>query len=123
MSKINMQTTFSAAAAVGAVALFSLLSFGGKAEAASGIFNCRGTNASQVTSCCEKYVKKNGMPYWMIEAQTSCKQAAVCRKSKGGLYSIAVAVPAKPCFLQTPVKLKENGGSEDGQNRVQSPTK
>ena len=114
MSKINMQYTFSAAAAAAAVAIFSLLSFGGKAEAASGIFSCQGANASQVTSCCEKYVKKNGMPHWMAEAHASCRQVTACRKGKGGLLAIAAVAPAKRCYIQTILKIKEDGGPEDG---------
>ena len=111
MSKINMQVTFSAAAAVGAVVLFSLLSLGGRAEAASGIFSCQGTNASQVTSCCDKYVKKNGMPHWMIEAHASCKQATACASQWQSRK--------KRCFIHIIEILKEGDGpTEDGGQKV-----
>lgn len=63
---------FSAAATFGAAALFSMLSFGGNAEAAS-VLNCKGSSASKIASCCEKVVEENGRrPLWMIQARMNC---------------------------------------------------
>ena len=57
MSKFNNTHTFTAAAAFGAAALFSMLSFGGNAEAAS-VLSCKGASATKVASCCEKLVEE-----------------------------------------------------------------
>ncbi|MGB8315311.1 MAG: hypothetical protein WCE69_12590 [Aestuariivirga sp.] len=116
MSKINSTHTFGAAVAVGAVALFSMLSFGGKAEAASGIFSCQGATAGKVVSCCEAYVKQNGRPFWMIQSGTNCHAAAVCRGGKNGIPGIA-AVAVKRCYILTDSGTREGGGQSDNGNK------
>ena len=110
MTNLTSTHKFSAAAAFGAAALFSMISFGSSAEAAS-VLSCKGKTASSVSSCCEQLVKKNGRPSWMVQTGTSCKKATVCR---GGHELLAIAVMvAKPCYVQAVYLLKEG----DGNNR------
>lgn len=117
MSKINSTHTFGAAVAVGAVAFFSMLSFGGKAEAASGIYSCQGATASKAVSCCEAYVKQNGRPFWMIQSGTNCHEAVACR-GKSGLPGIT-AVAVKRCYIQSGSKTREGGDNlNDGSKQV-----
>ncbi len=97
-----------AAAAFGAAAVLSLLSSGGSAEAAS-VASCKGSSRAAVVSCCERLVKKNGRPFWMIQSGTNCQAATVCHSGKGGIPGIA-AVAAKPCHIQIVQKIKEGGG-------------
>ena len=77
MSKISYNHKFTAAAAFGAAALFSMLSFGNSAEAAS-VFSCKGPTAKQVVACCEQITKENGLPRWMTKAGINCRSAVVC---------------------------------------------
>ena len=78
MSTFNNTHTFTAAAAFGAAALFSMLSFGNSAEAAS-VFSCKGASATKVASCCEKVVEEKGRrPLWMIQAKMNCHDAVSC---------------------------------------------
>ena len=108
MSKFNNAPTFTAAA-FGAAALFSMLSFGGNAEAAS-VLSCKGTTASSVKSCCQQLVRANGRPVWMVQSGSSCEKATVCR---GGLAPIAVAaIVVKPCYIQA-IYPKEGGGKKE----------
>ena len=53
MNKIINSTKFTAAA-FGAAALFSMLSFGGTAEAKS-VLSCQGGTSKKVVDCCEKW--------------------------------------------------------------------
>ena len=76
MSKFNNTATFTAAA-FGAAALFSMLSFGSNAEAAS-VLSCKGSSTSQVELCCQKVVEEKGRPHWMIQAKTNCNEAVRC---------------------------------------------
>jgi hypothetical protein len=77
MSKFNNTNTF-AAAAFGAAVLFSMLSFGGNAEASS-VLNCKGSSAAKVASCCEKVVAENGRrPLWMMQAKMNCHDIVSC---------------------------------------------
>ena len=76
MSTFNNTHTFTAAA-FGAAALFSMLSFGSTAEAAS-VLNCKGASATKVASCCEKIVEEKGRPLWMIQAKMNCHEAISC---------------------------------------------
>jgi hypothetical protein len=77
--KMTNTHKFSAAAAFGAAALFSMLSFGGNAEAAS-VLSCKGATATKVAACCEKVVEENGRrPLWMIQNKMNCHEAVQCR--------------------------------------------
>jgi hypothetical protein len=76
MTNLTSTHKFSAAAAFGAAALFSMLSFGSNAEAAS-VLNCKGASAAKIASCCEKVVGENGRrPLWMIQARMNCHDTA-----------------------------------------------
>lgn len=114
MTNFTSTHKFSAAAAFGAAALFSMLSLGGSAEAAS-VLSCKGTTASSVKSCCEQLVRTNGRPAWMVQSGTSCKKATVCR---GGDLPIAVAaLVVRPCYIQATYLLKEGGGKKEDNTR------
>ena len=83
MTNFNSTHKFTAAAAFGAAALFSMLSFGSNAEAAS-VLNCKGASATKIASCCEKVVEENGRrPLWMIQARMNCHDTKVLVKCYG----------------------------------------
>ncbi len=103
---------FTAAAAFGAAALFSMLSFGGSAEAAQSLSSCKGPTASKVTSCCEQMIEKSGRPTWMIQTKTSCRQAAVCKGGSGSSPLALVAV-AKHCYIHV-VQLIDESNEKNG---------
>ena len=84
MTKFNSTHKFTAGAAFGAALLFSMLSFGSSAEAAS-VFSCKGTSLKKVADCCEQIVKENGRPLWMTQAGASCRSVAFA----GGNISVA----------------------------------
>jgi len=107
MSTIINTHKFSAAAAFGAVALFSMLSFGSNAEAAR-VSSCQGPTASSVKSCCEQLVKENGRPVWMVMSGTSCSKAVACRGGRGPI-SVAALVIAPRCYIQAVYEAKDEG--------------
>jgi len=110
MTKFNNTQKSTTAAAFGAAAIFSMLSFGSSAEAAS-VSSCQGATATKVVSCCEQLVRKNGRPFWMIQSGTNCHEAAVCRGRKGRVIGIA-ALTVKRCYIQVVHKVKEGGGEK-----------
>lgn len=77
MNKISYDRKFTAGAAFGSAVLFSMLSFGNSAEAAS-VFSCKGPTAEKVVACCEQITKENGLPHWMIQSRINCRSAVVC---------------------------------------------
>jgi len=101
MNKFNNTRTY-AAAAFGAAVLFSMLSFGSTAEAAS-VLNCKGASATKIASCCEKVVEENGRrPLWMIQARMNCHDTAIV-KCKG-----------HQCYIQAMSTDGEGGNEEEG---------
>ena len=100
MSKFNNTHKVTAAAAFGAAALFSMLSFGSTAEAAS-VLSCQGDTASKVKSCCEQLVKENGRPFWMVQAGTTCSNLVVCQRK------------SKRCYIKRPLEVHDAGPRED----------
>lgn len=104
---------FSAAAAFGAAALFSMLSFGSNAEAAS-VLNCKGASATKVASCCEKVIAENGRrPLWMVQNRMNCHEATVCRG--GGTIGVAALV-INPCYINA-MLIDGDGSNKRGGRR------
>lgn len=102
MTNFNSTHKFSAAAAFGAAALFSMLSFGSNAEAAS-VLNCKGASAAKIASCCEKVVEENGRrPLWMIQARMNCHDAAI------------VKCEGRQCYIRVVLINGEDGNDEEG---------
>ncbi len=81
MTIFNTTNTF-AAAAFGAAAFFSMISFGSSAEAAQNLSSCQGGSSKAVIACCDKLTKSQ-RPLWMTQSGTNCREAVVC----GGLQS------------------------------------
>ena len=115
MSTIINTHKFTAAAAFGAVALFSMLSFGSSAEAAR-VSSCEGPTASKVKSCCEQLVKENGRPVWMVQSGTSCKEATVCRGGRGPIGIAALVIPNR-CYIHVAYEFKDDAVHERGGRR------
>ncbi|HUQ36502.1 MAG TPA: hypothetical protein VM144_09000 [Aestuariivirga sp.] len=101
---------FSAAAAFGAAALFSMLSFGSNAEAAS-VLNCKGASATKVASCCEKVVEENGRrPLWMVQNRMNCHDTAI------------IKCDGRQCHVRIVLRDGEGGDEKtDGGDRGGSP--
>ena len=99
---------FSAAAAFGAVALFSMHSFGSSAEAAQSVASCKGSTAGAVISCCER-LSAAQRPLWMIQSRTNCHEVAVCRGGRGKVIGIA-AVAVKRCYVKIVYRVNDGGG-------------
>jgi len=102
MSKFNNTNTLTAAA-FGAAALFSMLSFGSSAEAAQNLSQCQGKSMGSVVSCCEKLTEAQ-RPLWMIQTRTSCKQIVFC----GGKMS-----SNRRCYARV-VLIDPQGGDNPG---------
>ncbi len=102
MTNLTSTHKFSAAAALGAAALFSMLSFGSNAEASS-VLNCKGASAAKIASCCEKVVAENGRrPLWMIQARMNCHDTFMV-KCKG-----------RQCYVRVVHIDGEGGDNEEG---------
>lgn len=98
MTNFNSTHKFTAAAAFGAAALFSMLSFGSNAEAARSVASCQGTSAGAAVSCCEQIVAQKGRPLWMIQAAGNCRDIVKCESRR--------------CYYKV-LKAEELGGSEN----------
>jgi len=112
MTNFTSTHKFSAAAAFGAAALFSMLSFGGNAEAAS-VTSCKGNTAGSVISCCEQLTAKQ-RPMWMIESRSSCSEVAVCRGKGGPIGVAALAVAPQRCFIKVVYKVDDSANGSRG---------
>jgi len=107
MTNFNNTHKFTAAAAFGAAALFSMLSFGSNAEASS-VLNCKGASATKVASCCEQIVEEKGRrPLWMMQARMNCHDAVQCVGRK--------------CYYK--VLYNEEGGNDPARGRGRSAAK
>jgi hypothetical protein len=103
MSKFSNIRTYSAAATFGAAALFSMLSFGSNAEAAS-VLSCKGATAAKAASCCEKVVEENGhRPLWMIQNRMNCHEAVSCK--------------GRECYIKVLEVLENKGPQDSGRSR------
>ena len=119
MTKISNNHMFSAAAAFGAVALFSMLSFGSSAEAAQSVASCKGSTAGAVISCCER-LSAAQRPLWMIQSRTNCHEVAACRGGKGRVVGIA-AVAVKRCYVKMVLKVNDGGDEKENDTPSRGP--
>ncbi len=109
---MNISTKISAALAVAAISA-AFMGYSTSANAAGSMLsNCQANSRGAVVKCCESWIKKNGRPFWMSNAN-SCGTSVSCSGGSGGtnLPTIAVAYVKKPkCFLEsTP---PENGSHD-----------
>ncbi len=110
MTKFNSTHKFTAGAAFGAAALFSMLSFGSNAEAAQSVFSCEGSTAKRVVSCCHE-MTRNHRPFWMIRSGKNCTQiTVVCHKGKASTAATAAGLPVKRCYVKLEIDDNPNGG-------------
>ncbi len=109
MSKFNTNRTI-AAAAFGAAALFAMMLSGTSAQASS-VLSCHGATAGKAASCCERMVEKKGTPLWMMQSNTSCHEAVVCR---GGHLTVG-AKAVNRCYIRL-VEIIREGGGNNGEN-------
>lgn len=114
MTKFNSTHKFTAAAAFGAAALFSMLSFGGTAEAAKSVASCHGTSAGQIISCCKHIVEERGRPYWMIQSVGGCRELNAFVKCQG-------TYGPNRCYVL--LYLGENGVDGGKNNKDHSPSR
>ena len=102
-----------AAAAFGAAAIFSVISFSSNAEASQGPLSCHGSSAKKVMECCAETIN-NSRPSWMIKTGRSCHIlfSVTCKPG----YDVAGA-PNFKCRLRPrpptiAAKATEGGGNE-----------
>jgi hypothetical protein len=107
MTNLNSTHKFTAAAAFGAAALFSMVSFGSNAEAAQSLSRCQGGSAKAVVSCCDMLTKAQ-RPLWMIQSRSSCPQVVVC----GGALS-----SERRCYVRITYREKDSDDGKDGGGR------
>lgn len=115
MTNLNSTHKITAAAAFGAAALFSMLSFGSTAEAAQNLSRCQGGSAKAVVACCDVLTKAQ-RPLWMIQSRSSCQQAVVCGGDKNS---------GSRCYVRITHRQKDGdgqkgGGTEHGPNNTRS---
>ena len=81
MTKFNSTHKLTAAAAFGAAALFSMLSFGSNAEAARNPLSCHGSTAKEAMECCVAITSLH-RPSWMMKTGRNCQSTftATCKK-------------------------------------------
>jgi hypothetical protein len=109
MSTIINTHKFTAAAAFGAAALFSMLSFGSSAEASS-VLSCEGTTIKSVVSCCHE-MTRDQRPYWMIRSGKNCDQVVACRAKKAhATTAVAFVAPVKRCYVKLADENPNDGG-------------
>ena len=109
MTKFNNTHKLTAAAAFGAAALFSMLSFGGSAEASQGPLSCQGSSAKKVLDCCAEAI--NSRPSWMIRTGRSCHTSYVVFCKRGTSAALRCYIAPRPIAIEV---LDEGGGGGGG---------
>jgi hypothetical protein len=101
-----------------------LMISGAQASTTGKLLACQANSKQGVVDCCERILRTNKRPLWMIGGGSSCNSAAVCRggSSSGGekLSAAFVAAP-KRCGIyipqqETPSKDRPES-NEGGQNQ------
>ena len=113
MTNLNSTHKITAAAVFGAAALFSMLSFGGNAEAAQSLSRCQGGTAKAVVSCCDKLTEAQ-RPLWMIQTRSSCQQVVVCAGKQNS---------DRRCYVRITHRENESHDEKDGGDKGPNDTR
>jgi hypothetical protein len=108
-------------AAAFAIVGYAAFTSGADASTTSQLNKCRYNTKRQVVECCERILRDENKPYWMVEGGHNCNSAAKCtKKSYGTKETFAIAyVPKKPklkCFIDM-----HGGDDNDGGYNPQEP--
>ena len=102
-----------AAAAFGAAAIFSVISFSSNAEASQGPLSCHGSSAKKVMECCAERID-NSRPAWMIKTGRSCHTSyvATCKRNNNTFAAANLRCYLRPRPPGIFIKATEGGGNE-----------
>ena len=115
MTKFNSTHKFTAAAAFGAAAIFSMLSFGSNAEAAKNPLSCHGSTAKEAMECCVAITSLH-RPSWMMKTGRNCHTAFSSSCSNANNYPGIAAVSFRCHLRPRPVAafILNEGGDPPG---------
>jgi hypothetical protein len=110
MTKSQNMLSLSTLALVGALFALPAISSDANASATSKLMNCQFNSMQKTIDCCEKVLRKEDKPLWMIGSGTNCKSVAKC--FGGGTVNSISYVPQRRCRI---VILEQDGGNGDRQ--------
>jgi hypothetical protein len=95
------------AAAALAIVGYAAFATSANASVSSELNKCRYNTKSKVINCCERVLRDEQRPLWMIESGDNCRTAAVCFPSRRGVIKASFG-GAPNCFIRFRVR---DGGS------------
>ncbi|MDE2385429.1 MAG: hypothetical protein KGO53_12505 [Alphaproteobacteria bacterium] len=122
---MNMLSKLTVTIAAAGAALAVAAALSAPASADGSLANkCVGNSKGEVLSCCKTWVKRNGKPLWMMQSNSSCETAVVCRArppvvrlapaaDTASPMDVAIALPR--CFID------QQGPGTKGGNTLQPP--
>jgi hypothetical protein len=115
-----MSLTLSKTIPVAAIAFlgYAVIASSAQASVTSKINNCRYDTKQKVVDCCERALRNEDKPAWMVESGRSCSAAAVCVKvrARGGRPTVSYvsATPMKKrCFIKMQIELNDGGNNKN----------
>jgi hypothetical protein len=115
-----MTLTLSKTIPVASLALlgYALLASSAQASVTSELNKCRYDTKQKVIECCNRVLRDEDKPQWMLESNRNCRSAAVCfGQAKGGGSPVAIAYvaakPKKKCFIKIQLETYDGGDTPD----------
>ncbi len=102
---------FSIAAAFAFVG-YAALTSGAEASTTSQLNKCRYNDKRQVVECCERILRDEDKPYWMVEGGHNCNSSAVCTPKRRGFQKASFSAAKPRCYIR--IRFNDNDRGNPG---------
>jgi hypothetical protein len=108
MNTLQTSLSLSAVAVIGSLLAMPLLTSEANASVTSQLMNCQFNTQQKSVDCCQKILRTQKKPIWMINAGGSCSAAVKCvGGGSRGRFAISAVRTYRKCRVYI---LDENGG-------------
>jgi hypothetical protein len=125
MNTLQTSLSLSAVALVGSLLAMPLLTSTANASVTSQLMNCQFNSKQKSIDCCQKILRTQNKPIWMINAGGSCSSVVKCVGGGGAKGPLAVTYVRAPkrCVVYIPNDNGNDGGRQhDTPQRPGRPT-
>jgi hypothetical protein len=115
MNTLQTSLSLSAVAVIGSLLAMPLLTSEANASVTSQLMSCQFNSKQKSVDCCQKILRTQKKPIWMINAGGSCSSAVKC---VGGGSRDRAALTAVPNVRKCRIYILEENGGDGGRPTV-----
>jgi hypothetical protein len=125
MNTFQTSLSLSAVAVIGSLLAMPLLTSEANASVTSQLMNCQFNSKQKSIDCCQKILRSEKKPIWMVNAGGSCSSVVKCVGGGNAPRPLSITYVPKPkkCIVYIPDENGNDGGRQhDTPQRPSRPT-